>query len=162
MTGQDTTIRTEIRVSDIEEVRELLAGTGFFYDAEVEIAIELIQETIDRGEKSGYRFIFADGSEGLRGYSCFGAVPLTLSSWDLYWIAVRHDLRGKGIGRTLMGLSEEAIRRAGGERAYADTSSREQYRPTRDFYSAMGYSVAADMDDFYAPGDGKIVFMKKL
>ncbi|MBN1534244.1 MAG: GNAT family N-acetyltransferase [Spirochaetes bacterium] len=162
MNSGDITIRRAVREADVVGVRELLEGTGFFYDAEVEIAEELIRETIQRGEASGYRFIFADGPEGLRGYSCYGPVPLTRSSWDLYWIAVRSDLRGKGIGRMLLRLSEETIRRSGGTRVYVDTSSREQYRPTRDFYAAMGYTVAADMEDFYAPGDGKIVFMKRL
>ncbi len=155
-------IRTAPVPEDLKSVTALLEATGFFYSAEIDIARELVQETLDKGDAGDYRFIFLDGPEGLRGYSCYGVIPLTRSSYDLYWIAVRRDLQGKGAGRALLAMTEDEVRRNGGERIYADTSSREQYRSTREFYLANGYIAAADFEDFYAPGDGKIVFMKKL
>jgi hypothetical protein len=50
----------------------------------------------------------------------------------------------------------------GGARLYAETSSRPQYAPTRAFYRAAGFDPAAELPDFYAPGDGKVVFAKLL
>jgi hypothetical protein len=50
----------------------------------------------------------------------------------------------------------------GARRIYADTSSRPQYEPTRRFYEACGYRREAFLADFYAPGDGKIIFGKEL
>jgi hypothetical protein len=45
---------------------------------------------------------------------------------------------------------------------YAETSSRPQYEPTRSFYRACGYRLEARLEDFYAPGDGKVIFLKVL
>ena len=70
--------------------------------------------------------------------------------------------QGSGLGRRLMKAAENAIREHGGKRAYADTSSRAQYQPTRNFYEALGYHQAAYLPDFYAPGDGKVIYCKKI
>ena len=50
----------------------------------------------------------------------------------------------------------------GARRVYVDTSSRSQYEPTRAFYLACGYAREAFLADFYAPGDGKVIFVKAL
>ena len=47
-------------------------------------------------------------------------------------------------------------------RVYVETSTRPQYAPTRAFYLACGYQLAAELPDFYAPGDGKAIFLKLL
>jgi hypothetical protein len=45
---------------------------------------------------------------------------------------------------------------------YVDTSGRAQYAPTRAFYEHMGYERAAVLEDFYAPGDAKVIYSKIL
>ena len=87
---------------------------------------------------------------------------MTQSSWDLYWIAVDAAAQGRGLGRAVLAESERRIAAAGGRRVYVETSSRPQYLPTRSFYERCGYAVGAVLDDFYAPGDGKVVFVKAL
>ncbi len=98
----------------------------------------------------------------ITGYTCFGPVPGTLSSFDLYWIVVRQDRRGGGIGRALLAQTEEAVASSGGSRLYAETSSRELYEPTRRFYRSAGFRQEAFLENFYSPGDGKIIFVKKI
>jgi hypothetical protein len=50
----------------------------------------------------------------------------------------------------------------GRTRVYVETSTRAQYVPTRSFYLACGYDLTAELTDFYAPGDGKAIFLKVL
>ncbi|HSA05051.1 MAG TPA: hypothetical protein P5145_05625, partial [Tenuifilaceae bacterium] len=57
---QGITLRTEPKIEDIESVREIVTSTGFFYDYEIPVAVELIQERIERGIASEYFFVFAD------------------------------------------------------------------------------------------------------
>ncbi len=45
---------------------------------------------------------------------------------------------------------------------YVETSTRPQYAPTRSFYLACGYHLVAELPDFYAPRDGKAIFLKIL
>jgi ribosomal protein S18 acetylase RimI-like enzyme len=156
------TLRAEARAADIEAVRRLVEATGFFSEEEEAIALELVEERLLKGESSGYDFLFAHRGGAVVGYACYGRIPLTRSSYDLYWIVVDPAAQGSGVGRALIAATEAAVRDAGGTALYAETSSRDQYAPTRGFYRAAGYAVAAEFPDFYAPGDGKIVFAKRL
>ena len=133
-----------------------------FSRAEVEIAMELVREFLGRGTDSGYRFAVAEYDGGVIGYACFGPIPCTVCSYDLYWIAVRPLRQRQGIGRKLVEQVERRIADEGGKRVYVDTSGRESYGPTRSFYERMGYLPVAVLPDFYAPGDAKTVYVKSL
>ena len=96
------------------------------------------------------------------GYACFGPIPCSLTSWDLYWIAVEDMARGRGLGRALLRRAEDAVRARGGRAIYIETSSKPQYDATRAFYRACGYDLEHVFADFYAPGDGKAVYSKRF
>lgn len=147
---------------DRAAVRELTIATGFFSDEEVAVAVELVEARLVQGLASGYRFFFAERDGHLEGYVCYGPIALTRSSFDLYWIAVHPDAQRNGLGRRLMAMAEAAAAALGGTRMYAETSSRRQYEPTRAFYRRLGYRLAAELPDFYAPGDGQAKFAKQL
>jgi ribosomal protein S18 acetylase RimI-like enzyme len=154
--------RTEPRPSDRDDIRRILTGTGFFTIAEIDVAIELIDDRLSKGPNSGYSFNFADADDGLLGYVCYGEIACTVGSYDLYWIAVAPRAQGIGLGRTLIEAAENAIRCAGGRRVYIETSNRPQYVPTRGFYERCGYVAEATLRDFYAPGDDKVIFARSL
>lgn len=158
--GPRDTLRTELRDGDETLVREIVDSTGFFHAEEVDIAVELVAERRAKGDASGYHFVFLERGGKTLGYACFGPIPATRSSYDLYWIAVHKDAQRLGLGLVLMQASERAIAARGGTRIYVDTSSRPSYAPTRAFYERAGYTLAADLTDFYAPGDGKSIYCK--
>ena len=155
-------MRTRPRQSDLRALRRLVESTGVFYPEEIEIAMELLEDRLRRGAKSGYEFIFAESAGELVGYCAWGAVPLTKGSYDLYGIAVAPEAQGLGLGRQLMHLAELAVAKLGGGRLYIETSSRRAYIRTRRFYRAAGYKQAARLPDFYARGDHKVVFYKVI
>ncbi len=157
--------RSAVRSVDSWAVRNLLRGTGFFSAEEENLAVELVREALARGAAAGYEFLFADADKqpaALQGYSCFGKIPVTDSSYDLYWIAVEKQQQGKGLGRALLQETEVRAREAGATRLYVDTSGRDLYAPTRAFYLTMGYDVQGVLSDFYAPGDDKVILAKRL
>lgn len=154
--------REEPQAQDLEAVRAILVSSRFFSMEEVSVAVELVQERLSVGIRSGYHFIFAETGTEVVGYTCFGPIPLTLSSHDLYWIAVCDACRGQGIGGELLRRTEGRVRELGGDRLYIETSSRRQYDPTRAFYERHGYRAEAVMEDFYAPGDHKVVYVKRI
>jgi D-alanine-D-alanine ligase len=156
------TFRSRPRGSDLPALRRLVAATQVFYPEERSIAAELLEERLRLGADSGYSFFFADHDAELIGYCAWGPVPLTRGSYDLYWIAVAPDWQGSGIGQELMVLAESAIAQRGGGGLYIETSSRAVYDRTRRFYRRAGYRQVARLPDFYAPGDHKIVFCKRL
>jgi len=163
--GLSISLRDQVRSGDLAGVRRIAESAGFFSPAEIEVAVELVQARLAQGVLSGYHFLFVDpdptSGESL-GYSCFGPIACTVSSFDLYWIAVQDRFRGLGLGTLLLAESEAAIRSMEGSRVYVETSSRSHYDPTRMFYSRRGYRQEALIPDFYAPGDAKIIYLKEL
>ena len=154
--------RSRPALDDLAALRRLVAATRVFYPAERAIALELLQERLRRGPKSGYSFFFAERAGVLIGYCAWGGVPLTRQSYDLYWIAVAPSCQGEGVGQELMVRTERAVARRGGGGLYIETSSRDVYERTRRFYRAAGYRQVARLSDFYAPGDHKVVFCKVI
>jgi ribosomal protein S18 acetylase RimI-like enzyme len=154
--------REEVRRSDLHRVRELIESSEFFSSEEVEVAVELVEERLSKGARSGYHFLFAEEAGKVIAYSCFGPIACTRGSYDLYWIAVDNERRGAGIGSEILRRSEAAIARLGGSRIYVETSSRKQYEPTHAFYLRNGYREVAVLEDFYFPGDDKIIYLKIL
>jgi len=154
--------RTETRPEDLETVNDILVSTGFFYDMEIPVALELVQEHLDYGDASGYFFLFAEVGGETVAYSCFGPIAGTEGSFDLYWIVTHDNQRGKGIGRILLEKTHETVLRMGGRLLIAETSTLEKYAPTRHFYESMKYTKEAQINDFYKPGDGKVFFIKRL
>jgi len=156
-------LRTQATPADRNAVRSILASTGFFYPGEIDIAVELVDEHLAKGDASGYHFVFADSAAGdVLGYACYGQIPCTLASYDLYWIAVDQHHHSRGLGRMLLDEVERQVKAAGGQQLYIETSNREQYQPTRHFYLRCGYQQAALLADFYAPGDDKVIYAKRL
>jgi GNAT superfamily N-acetyltransferase len=155
-------LRDQAIPADEAAVREIVASTGFFHGAEVDVAVELVHERLIKGDASGYFFLFAEIDGRTAGYACYGPIACTVGSYDLYWIAVHHQYQHHGIGRTLLLATERKIAEARGRRIYVETSSREQYQPTRNFYEHFAYRVEAVLPEFYAPGDGKVIYSKVL
>ncbi len=162
MKSKGITFREDLKPTDPQTIREITESTGFFSDHEIDVAVELAEERLAKGTRSGYCFLFAEQGGRTIGYTCFGPIACTKASYDLFWIAVHSDYRGQGIGSLLLAESERIIRKMGGERIYIETSSREIYGPTRGFYLHCAYEEDAILEDFYGPGDSKVIYRKVL
>lgn len=156
------TLRYDVAEADLQQVRTIVDSTGFFHPPEVEVAVELVEERLRRGDASGYFFALVEHEGRVIAYSCYGPIACTLNSYDVYWIAVHRDEQKNGIGRWLMGLTEELIRCREGRRIYVETSGRPDYLPTRSFYERCEYVQAAELPEFYGPGDSKVIYLKVL
>lgn len=144
-----------------ERLERLTRGTGLFRDSEVETAVELFDASAGDPD---YRFVGAFEQEGeeLVGYACWGPTPGTEATWDLYWIVVERARQGAGIGTHLLREVERRLTAEGGRLVVVETSSRADYRATREFYQARGYTRAATIPGYYAPGDDLVIYTKDL
>jgi D-alanine-D-alanine ligase len=162
MTHSSPEFRYEVHPDDRQSVRRLVQSTGVFSPVEIDVAVELVDDRLKHGDRSEYRFLFAEQDGRTVGYTCYGPIALTAASFDLYWIAVDKALHGRKLGQLLLQRTEELVRAAGGTRLYIETSNRHQYAPTRGFYLRCGYAQDALLKDFYAPGDDKVIYAKAL
>ena len=154
--------RDVVREGDGSAVREIVDSTGFFSAAEADVAEELVAERLAKGDGSGYFFVFAEAEGRSVGYACYGPTPCTVSTFDLYWVAVHESMRGKGLGKALLAEVEKRLQTMGGGKLIAETSSRGQYEPTRRFYLSCGFRQEARITDYYAPGEDILYFTKNV
>jgi ribosomal protein S18 acetylase RimI-like enzyme len=158
----DLRFREEPDYADVAKVGSLLNKTAFFSPDEEEIGVSLVEERLEKGLSCGYLFVFAELAGILVGYSCYGPIPGTLDGHDLYWIAVDPDRQGRRYGSAILYETEKHVLGAGGKRLYAETSSTDLYTPTRAFYERNGFLLEGRLTDYYAPGDDKMLYVKRL
>ena len=151
---------------------EILEATESFRDDEIDVAMELFDEVFasqsrapfDAGDGvESYEFIGAFAREGeLIGYACYGATPGTLGTYDLYWIAVHPEHQGEGGGSRLLDEVERRLRDREARLLVVETSSRTDYESTRRFYERREYREFARLSDFYAFGDDRVIYARRL
>jgi D-alanine-D-alanine ligase len=152
-----------ISKSDRKQIEGILRSTDFFYEFEIETALEIADETLAEGmEKTGYYWLKAVDEDGLVAFANFGMNEFSTHSWELYWIAVHHSSRHKKLGSALLKAVEDKVRELGGKILWIETAGRPLYAPTEEFYRKNGYELAASLKDFYSPGDPKQIYVKVL
>jgi ribosomal protein S18 acetylase RimI-like enzyme len=161
MSTSQITFRTHALPSDIDQVRDIVVSTGFFYDFEVPVAVELIEAAAEEGDASGYLCIFAEVDGRVVSYSCYGHIAGTDAGYDLYWIVTHNDFRGAGIGKRILEETQKAVKNLGGRYLVAETSSLEKYAPTRAFYLSNGYTEEGRIADYYKVDDAKVIYVKR-
>ena len=151
----------ELVPEDRDELLRILQATGVFNETEIEIADEVLRESLN--PSSSYRtHCCVDENGSVLGYVCWGATPCTFGTFDLYWMAVDPSRQGNGIGKELLKFAEENVKRERARMMIIETSSTESYDATRKFYQNMGYKQLAFLPDFYRPGDGKVIYGKNF
>ncbi|MCL2140652.1 MAG: GNAT family N-acetyltransferase [Dehalococcoidia bacterium] len=150
-----------IKPADKPQLMELLRNTPEFEPFEIPVAEEIIESSYNEPGQY-YSTIVAEIGTAVKGFVCFGHTPLTVATWDIYWMAVAQDKRGLGIGRALLNKVEERIVSAGGKLVLVETSSKPNYLNTRRFYRHSGYKRIARIVDFYSPKDHLLILEKRF
>lgn len=149
--------------ADRPAVAEIVAAVGNFHAGEIDVALELIDVFLrDKNQKDYYVVVATDPESRVLGYACWGPVPMTRGTYDLYWIATHPKAQGRGFGRSLMTFVEGRVRQEKGRLLVLETSSKESYGNTVRFYRRLGYEEASRIRDFYDVGDDMLVFVKRL
>ncbi len=153
----DNEIRKVIK-EDLSNLKEVLDSSGLFPS---EYLDEMIADYFCNHDTESIWFTcITEGTPSAIGYCA--PEKLTNGTYNLYAIAVRKELQGKGIGRKMMNFIEELLKDNSKRILIVETSSDDQYRLTRKFYTDLHYRQEAVIKDFWNEGEDKIVFLKKL
>ena len=147
---------------DRSTIGKILRSIPEFKPSEVVVAEEVIDSYLNDPLRSSYSILVAEVGSIVVGYICYGPTPLTEGTWDIYWMAVGPDQQGRGIGGSLLAFAEEEIKRNGGRLTFIETSSKPAYERIRRFHSSQGYELLCSIADFYAIGDDKLIYQKRL
>ena len=157
-----TPVTRALRAGDLEPLMEILLADAVFRSGELDVAREVLEGALSKGEESGYRCAVAEETARPVGFACWGATPCTEGTFDLYWIAVHPGCQRKGLASRLLDEVLGDVTRSGGRLLVVETSGSEAYSPARRFYETRGFRETARIPDFYRPGDPKIVFTRPL
>jgi ribosomal protein S18 acetylase RimI-like enzyme len=151
-----------IEARDRSQLLELVRLQDNFNAQEVEVAIEVIDDTLDPAKNDYFILVAVREGQGVVGFLCYGDIPMTDRRFDLYWVAVDPALGRQGVGRLLLSRMEAELREQGPAKVYVDTSSTPGYDRARGFYEKNGYQVACVLHNFYRDGDDKVIYLKEL
>ncbi|MBA4067541.1 MAG: N-acetyltransferase [Isosphaera sp.] len=143
----------------------LAAATGVFQPGEAEALLGGVLDDLHAGRLGDGHLarVWADGPDGPPlGWVYFAPTPKADGVWDLWWIGVAPAAQGRGVGGALLGAVEDHARAAGGRVLVVETSGTPAFDPVRRFYSARGYAAGGRVPDFYADGDDKVIYAKRL
>lgn len=144
------------------QIADVVAATGVFRADEIDVALEVFDSYCREPGKDYWAVGAYSKPDEIAGFAFFGPTPCTLGTWDLYWIVVRPNFQGNGIGRGLIERVERQMRSAGARMCVIETSSRDDYSMTRRFYLACGYQEVARIADFYDAGDDRVTYAKQF
>jgi ribosomal protein S18 acetylase RimI-like enzyme len=87
---------------------------------------------------------------------------MTEGTWNMLLIAVHPDYQNSGRGAALVAHLETVLRTREARLIIVETSGFDEFEQARRFYRKLGYAEEAQIREFYAPGEDKLVFVKAL
>lgn len=167
MANDNGTVELDLRPSRVEDrqaIYGILVNSGLFGKEDADVVDEMFGDTwnndVDAPDNCRWLSCRHDGR--LVGFACFGPESLTRDTWDLFWICVLPESRGRGVGRALMADVEARARSANGRVMVIYTSSSAKYAAARRLYEAAGFVRTAVVPDYYDDGDDLNVYWKRL
>ena len=122
--------------------------------------MELIDITASNHLQTDYNVFVYENNGTVLGYHCTGKRPLTDAVYDLYWIVTDPDHGKKGIGKSLLEHAEDFVTQNNGRWMLIETSSKESYNATRNFYMRNNYTIISQINDFYSKDESLLIFGK--
>jgi ribosomal protein S18 acetylase RimI-like enzyme len=152
-----------LKNTDRDNIYNILVDTNNFNDDEIKIAMELIDVYINDEEQNDYEIFVDENDDGvINGYVCIGPRPLTVGTYDLYWIAVNPNVQSRGIGSKLISHIENYLKDNGVRLILIETSGKLSYEKERKFYEKNLYGKLVEIKDFYNVGDSLVIYGKYL
>ena len=142
--------------ADLPAIKLVLADTDLFPP---EMLDDMIAPFMNGADDERW-LVCETEADGVVGFSYTRLEALTEGVWNLLAIGFRAEHQGSGFGSRLIEEVEQSL--AGERLLLVETSSLDDFENTRHFYNSRGYSQEAVIADYWAEGDDKIIFCKRL
>ena len=149
-----------LKPADAKVIEGMLKKIPLFKKEDIKVAMELIDITASNPLQTDYNVFVYENDGTVLGYHCTGKRPLTDAVYDLYWIVTDPDHGKQGIGKVLLEHAEDFVLQSNGRWMLIETSSKESYSATRNFYMRNNFSIISEINDFYSRGESLLVFGK--
>jgi ribosomal protein S18 acetylase RimI-like enzyme len=148
---------------DAAAIHDVAAHAGVFSQQEIKSVDEMLDAFFNPTPDDDHTFlVYRDEMRTVLGLACYGPTPFTDGVWELYWICVDRTHQRNHVGQALIQHVCEKLSALNARTLYLETSDSDAYRPARAFYEREGFECVAHLNDFYARGEGKIIYRKIL
>jgi len=148
--------------ADVGEFLRVSEGSGLFRREELGAVEGMLQGHFAAGEASEQTIQVYELGGRLRGVVCFTERPFADRVWELQMIAVDGVEQRRGVGSGMLRAVEDQVRQRGGRLLLIETSDQGSFERTRQFYRSHGDVEAARIPDYFADGDGKVSFVRRM
>ena len=152
----EPTVRALAR-ADLPAIATILDGVALFPK---EMLDDLAAPYL--GGREDHLWLVATAGDAITGFAYCEAERATEGCHNLLAIAVAADRQRAGHGAALLTALEATLAAGGARVLIVETSALPGYAGARAFYPRQGFGEEARIRDFYADGDDKIVFWKRL
>lgn len=143
--------------NDLDGVSSILDGTGLFPS---ELLPEMAEPYLSGADP--HLWLVAQEGSAVLAFAYCEPERMTDGTYNLLAIAVDPSRQSDGIGQRLLAAVEQSVKGLGGRVLLVETSSLPEYQRTRSFYDQLGFDREAVIREFYAMGEDKVVFWKRL
>lgn len=147
--------------SDTPVLLKVVEGSGLFAPEELDPIRDLLDEYHATNAADGHILTCELGGV-LVAITYYVPKPFTDRVWELLMIAVNKSHQRQGLGTEMLVAVEQAVRDANGRLLLIETSDLPTFAPTRHFYHKNGFTEVAHIPDFFADGNGKVSFIRRV
>lgn len=144
--------------ADLSRLKTVITSSDLF---PAELLDDMMADYL-QNEDSEQIWRVAETDEQIIGLAYAAPEMMTEGTYNLYLIAVHKSMQGKGVGGQLMRHFEELLTHQKVRILLVETSGLPEFERTRAFYDQLDYQRTAVIPEFYAAGEDKVVFWKKL
>jgi len=149
----------KVKKSDLSSLKEVLDTIELFPSNMLD---EMISDYLYNPNSQDIWFTSTDENNKPLSIAYCAPEKLTEGTYNLYAIGVKNDIQGNGIRRKMMHFIEGQLQKNGERILIVETSGKNEFHLTRQFYEGLNYTKEAVIRDFWEEGDDKVVYWKKL
>ncbi len=144
---------------------DIAVSTGLFQPADAEGLLgSVLDDLAAGGLPAGHAAVAVDsaGTGRAAGWAYYAPDAYAGNVWNLWWIGVDPAAHGTGVGRVLLEHVEGVVSGSEGRVLVIETSDLPSMARARAFYARAGYRERGRIPDFYADGEAKVIFSKRV
>ena len=142
-----------------EALFNILSESGQF-DAD---ALAHVMETLDAYlENPEGEIWFTAVEDKPVGFAYCAPEPVTSGTWNLLMLWTKEGYEGKKFGSSLVSSVENELKKREARLLIVETSQLPEFETARSFYEKCGFIFEAEVKNFFAQGDNKLIYTKSV
>lgn len=149
-------------ISDLESIVDVVVDAGLFEESQTVSVRSLLSTYFASQTTDGARAVVDIEDDAVVGVAYCQQKAGADGVWDLTMLAVAERAQGVGRGAALMQCVERDVRRRAGRIVLIETSASAAQARARRLYERSGYAQAAQITNYWEPGDDLVLYVKHL